>query len=130
MADQVYALPATFTRESFELSETEVERAHGGEWVTWRDRRVPLKRLGRLFANGAAPPAPGESGSAGVLKLVALDFGGRRSVVAVDGFQGEEEVVVKSFDAPRGTLPVFAGATVRPDGRPALVLDAGRLTEA
>ncbi len=129
VAGQVYALPATFTRESFERSEGEVERAHGGEWVIWRDQRVPLTRLGRLFANGSAQPAPGEAGSPGVLKLVALDFGGRRSVVAVDGFQGEEEVVVKPFDSPRGTIPVFAGATVRPDGRPALVLDAGRLTE-
>jgi two-component system chemotaxis sensor kinase CheA len=130
VSGQLYALPATFTRESFELSEAEVERAHGAEWVTWRDRRVPLVRLARLFANGSAPPSPVESGSPGVLKLVALDFGGRRAVVAVDGFQGEEEVVVKPFDTPRGTIPVFAGATVRPDGRPALVLDAGRLTEA
>ncbi len=128
VAGQVYALPATFTRESFELSEAQVERAHGGEWVTWRDQRVPVRRLGQIFANGSAGPAPTQTESAGVLKLVALDFGGRRSVVVVDGFQGEEEVVVKPFDTPRGTIPIFAGATVRPDGRPALVLDAGRLT--
>ena len=32
-------------------------------------------------------------------------------------------VVVKTFDAAAGTLPIFSGATLLADGRPALVLD-------
>jgi two-component system chemotaxis sensor kinase CheA len=40
---------------------------------------------------------------------------------------GQQEIVVKGFDAPQGTLPVFSGATIMGDGVPALILDAGGL---
>jgi len=45
----------------------------------------------------------------------------------VDALVGQQEIVVKSFEAPRGTLPVFSGATILGDGVPALILDAGGL---
>jgi two-component system chemotaxis sensor kinase CheA len=128
VAGQCYALPATFTRESFVASEKDVERAHGREWVRWRDGLIPLTRLPRLFGKTAAG-ADGSSGCTnGALKLVALEFGGERLAISVDRFVGEEEIVVKSFDPPLGAVPVFAGATVRPDGRPALVIDVGSLS--
>lgn len=127
VAGQPYALPATFIRESFEYVEEEVEQAHGREWVRWREERIPLTRLQSLFGDGDGKAVPNGSGN-GVLNLVALEFGGERLAVSVDEFVGEEEVVVKSFDMPRGAVPVFSGATVRPDGRPALVLDVGNLS--
>jgi len=123
---QVYAVPATFTRESFELDAKAVERAHGREWVRWRGERVPLTRLRTLFNGGE------KSGSAregvGFLSLVGLEFGESRLVISVDEFLGEEEIVIKPFDPPRGAVAVFSGAIVRPDGRPALVLDVGNLS--
>jgi two-component system chemotaxis sensor kinase CheA len=36
---------------------------------------------------------------------------------------GREQIVVKSFVVAAGTLPIFTGATLLADGRPALVLD-------
>jgi two-component system chemotaxis sensor kinase CheA len=41
----------------------------------------------------------------------------------VDELVGHEQILVKSFDPAPGTLPVFSGATLLDDGRPALVLD-------
>ncbi len=130
VAGQVYAVPATFTRESFELDESAVEKAHGREWIQWQGERVPLTRLHRLFAgsggqdNGNGSSTRGD----GYLNLVGLEFGGSRLVVAVDAFLGEEEIVIKPFEPPLGSVPVFSGAMVRPDGRPALVLDVGNLS--
>ncbi|UCC74753.1 MAG: chemotaxis protein CheA [Gemmatimonadota bacterium] len=125
---QIYAVPATFTRESFEVEETAVERALGREWVDWHGERAPLTRLQELFAGGeGAGNSPARNGS-GYLSLVGLEFGGSRLVVSVDQFLGEEEIVIKPFDPPRGAVPVFSGAIVRPDGRPALVLDVGNLS--
>jgi two-component system chemotaxis sensor kinase CheA len=43
--------------------------------------------------------------------------------LAVDRVIGHEQIVVKPFDAPVGTLPVFSGATILADGRPALLID-------
>jgi two-component system chemotaxis sensor kinase CheA len=127
VAGESYALPATFTRESFEAAEGDVIQAHGREWVTWRDRRLPLTRLQNLLSNGEGNGGD-NGGKPGVLSLVALEFGGRQLAVSVDRLVAEEEIVVKSFDPPRGAVPVFSGATVRPDGRPALVLDIGNLS--
>jgi two-component system chemotaxis sensor kinase CheA len=124
---QVYALPATFTRESFEVEETAVERAHGREWVHWRGERVPLTRLRTLFFSGGERNGTSKAGAC-FLNLVGLEFGESRLVVSVDEFLGEEEIVIKPFDPPRGAVPVFSGAIVRPDGRPALVLDVGNLS--
>jgi two-component system chemotaxis sensor kinase CheA len=123
---QVYAVPATFARESFEVEETAVERAHGQEWVHWRDERVPLTRLRTLF-RGRQGNGSSKDG-VGYLCLVGIEFGESRLVISVDEFLGEEEIVIKPFDPPRGAVPVFSGAIVRPDGRPALVLDVGNLS--
>jgi len=125
VAGQSYALPATFTRESFEVEERDISEAHGREWVRWREERLPLTRLQTLLSDGNG--ASGGAGN-GVVRLVALEYGGQLLAIAVDEFVGEEEIVVKSFAPPRGVGHVFSGATVRPDGRPALVLDVGNLS--
>ena len=128
MADQVYAVPASFARESLELRDGQVETGQGGEWIRWHDERLPLRRLRRQFVDGEDEPAAGNRSEPEKLRVMVLEFGGVRSAIAVDSFVGQEEIVVKTFDMPRGAVPVFSGATVRPDGRPALVLDVGSLT--
>ncbi|NIR46105.1 MAG: chemotaxis protein CheA [Gemmatimonadetes bacterium] len=120
---QVYAIPATFTRESIELDGTAVARAHGREWIRWREDRVPLLRLGRLFDAERGS----EVDSDDLLHVVALEFGSSFLAVSVDRFLGEEEIVVKPFAMPLGAVPVFSGATVRPNGLAALVIDVGSL---
>jgi two-component system chemotaxis sensor kinase CheA len=59
--------------------------------------------------------------------VIVLEMGERRTGLVVDGMLGQREIVVKSFDAPQGTLRVFSGATIMGDGVPALILDAGGL---
>ncbi len=123
VGEHSYALPATFARESFEVAESAIKEAEGREWVDWRDELVPLTRLPALF--GADGPVSG--GLSENVSVVGLEFGGLRTAVSVDDFEGEEEIVIKPVTMPCGAVPVFSGATVRRDGRPALVLDAGSL---
>jgi two-component system chemotaxis sensor kinase CheA len=73
-----------------------------------------------LGAAGGPPPSARRP-------VVVLQMGERRTGIVVDGMLGQHEIVVKGFDAPQGTLPVFSGATIMGDGVPALVLDAGGL---
>ena len=85
-----------------------------------RDRVVPLVHLRHLLSvGGDAPPAR--------RPVIVLEMGERRSGVVVDGMLGQQEIVVKGFEAPQGTLPVFSGATIMGDGVPALILDAAGL---
>ncbi|MGH7591199.1 MAG: chemotaxis protein CheW, partial [Gemmatimonadales bacterium] len=58
---------------------------------------------------------------------IVIEIGERRAAVLVDALVGQQEIVVETFEAPRGTLPVFSGAAILGDGAPALILDAATL---
>jgi two-component system chemotaxis sensor kinase CheA len=60
-------------------------------------------------------------------EIVVIERGGRRGGLVVDELVGQEEVVVKQFDAARDGLGLFTGATILGDGAPALIMDLGSL---
>ncbi len=114
-----YALPLTHVAETVELGTATTTTVEGRDAIVLRDHVVPLVHLRRLLGvAGDAPPR---------CPIIVLEMGERRTGLVVDGMLGQEEIVVKSFDAPQGTLPVFSGATIMGDGIPALILDAGGL---
>src|SRR5438046_1965233 len=115
-----YALPLTYVAETVELGTVTTTVVEGREAIVLRDRVVPLVHLRRLLAvTSDREPARAP--------IIVLDMGDRRAGVVVDGMLGQQEIVVKGFDAPQGTLPVFSGATIMGDGVPALILDAAGL---
>jgi len=118
-----YALPLTYVAETVEAGTAATTTVEGREAIVLRDHVVPLVHLRRLLGVGS------EAGDAAVTRapIIVLEMGERRTGLVVDGMLGQQEVVVKTFDAPRGTLPVFSGATIMGDGVPALILDAGGL---
>ena len=59
-----------------------------------------------------------------------LEVGEQRIGLEVDALMGQQEIVVKQFDATTDTLRLFSGATILSDGRPALILDAGSVLAA
>lgn len=115
-----YAIPIVHARETGRAEERAIERASGREWLRWRDELVPFARLGTLLG--------GNGGASGAFPIVALEVAGRRLALGVDELVGEQEIVVKTFDPPHGTLSLFAGASVMPDGRPVLIVDVASLT--
>jgi two-component system chemotaxis sensor kinase CheA len=78
---------------------------------------VHLRQILQASGDDALPHRP----------IIVLEMGERRAGLVVDGMLGQQEIVVKGFDAPAGTLPLFSGATIMGDGVPALILDAGGL---
>ena len=115
-----YALPLTYVAETVELGAAPTTTVEGREAIVLRDRVVPLVYLRQLLGVAGDAPPPRRP-------IIVLEMGERRSGVVVDGMLGQQEIVVKGFDAPQGTLPVFSGATIMGDGVPALILDAGGL---
>ena len=114
-----YALPLTYVAETVEFGVQATTMVEGREAIVLRDRVVPLVHLRRLLGVTGDPPAR--------CPIIVVEMGDRRSGIVVDGMLGQQEIVVKGFDAPQGTLPVFSGATIMGDGMPALILDAGGL---
>ncbi len=81
-----------------------------------RNALIPAVRLRERLGY-----APRETPAA---HAVVLDLPGGRMGLVVDEFIGQQEIVVKSFDAARGMAQMFSGATILTDGSPALILDA------
>ena len=90
-----------------------------------RGEAVPYVRLRELVSGaGTRPPSPALEPEQHVL---VLESGGRRTAVAVDELTGQQDIVVKQFDAARGGLALFSGATILGDGAPALIVDVSSL---
>jgi two-component system chemotaxis sensor kinase CheA len=117
--DERYAVPLTYVAETVEYDALPRAELQGREAVVLRGSALPTLHLGRLVGRDG-PPAPRRPG-------IILEVGGRRAALVVDALLGQQEIVVEAFDAPRGTPPFLSGATILPDGEPALILDAAVL---
>jgi two-component system chemotaxis sensor kinase CheA len=114
-----YALPLTHVEETVELDPQSVTELDGAKAIVLRERVIPLVFLRELVqAEGEPIERP---------PVIILQVGDRRAGLVVDSMAGQQEVVVKTFDTPRGMLPIFSGATILSDGRAVLILDAGGL---
>ena len=60
-------------------------------------------------------------------QVVVLEVADRRAGMVVDELTGQQEIVIKPFDAVKDGLSVFSGATILGDGVPALILDVSSL---
>ncbi|HEX8694327.1 MAG TPA: chemotaxis protein CheA [Longimicrobium sp.] len=121
---ETYALPLTHVGETIQLLPDEVGTVKGKTVAFIRDEVVPLHAMRSILrTNGAPPEGPKRA-------AVILEVGEQRVGIEVDALLGQQEIVVKQFDATSDTLRLFSGATILSDGRPALILDAGSLLGA
>jgi two-component system chemotaxis sensor kinase CheA len=103
------------------VDEEMLATVRGREVLLLRDEVFPVVRL----RDAVGLPR----GDADTAEAVVVEAGGRRAAVIVDECAGQQEVVVKQFDAVRGALTIFGGATILGDGAPALIVDAASLLQ-
>jgi two-component system chemotaxis sensor kinase CheA len=114
-----YAIPLTHVAEMVDLDPRKVTTLEGRDALAFHDRLIPLVHLRRLLqVEGEAPARR---------PVVVVGVGERFSGLVVDAMLGQQEIMVRSFSPPAGTLPIFTGATILGDGAPVLILDAGGL---
>jgi two-component system, chemotaxis family, sensor kinase CheA len=118
--DEVYAIPLTHVRETVELAPDAFRTVRGREVAVLREDVLPLLRLRELVG---LPPAR----DARLAQVVIVEAGNKRAALVVDELTTQLEIVVKQFDAARGGLGLFGGATILGDGAPALILDVSSL---
>jgi two-component system chemotaxis sensor kinase CheA len=116
---ETYAVPLTHVTETTELVPDAVRRVKGHDVYVLRDELMPLIR----FRDVVRLPSPG----AGRSQVIVLEMGDRRAGLLVDELAGQQDIVVKPFDAVREGVGVFSGATILSDGAPALIVDVGSL---
>ena len=120
---ETYALPLTHVGETVHLQPEEIGAVKGRPVAYLRDEVIPLHSLRALLSTNGTRPE-------GKRAAVILEVGEQRVGLEVDQLLGQQEIVVKAFDATADTLRLFSGATILSDGRPALILDAGSLLGA
>lgn len=120
---ETYALPLTHVGETVHLLPEEIGAVKGRPVAYLRDEVIPLHSLRKLLSSNGTRPE-------GKRAAVVLEVGEQRVGLEVDALLGQQEIVVKAFDATADTLRMFSGATILSDGRPALILDAGSLLSA
>ena len=113
--NELYALPITHVVETLLVDPSMVTFEDGREMLTVRGQSIPAIRLRDRLGH---PPLDRRAHAA------VLDLPDGRMSLLVDEFVGQQEVVVKSFDAARGMPQLFNGATILTNGSPALILDA------
>ena len=117
--DETYAVPLAHVNETVELEPRALRRVQGREMLVLREDVLPLIRfrdLVRLPVEDAARS-----------QVIVLEVGDRRAGLVVDELTGQQDIVVKQFDPARDALALFSGATILPDGAPALIVDVGSL---
>lgn len=120
VGSETYALPAAHVIEAMEYDADSVVTLRGQETVTLRDDVVPLLRLRPRFGM----VRNSDEGT----HVVMVEAAGRQTALQVDSLIGQQDVVVKPYDAVNGAETLFTGATILGDGTPALIVDLGGLT--
>jgi two-component system, chemotaxis family, sensor kinase CheA len=117
--DQSFAVPLSLVREIITIRPEDVQRVQGRATMIVRDEVLPVRSLAKMI-NWEAKKAS----AYGVLMHAADNA----FIVAVDGFVGRDDVVIKPLAdiKPKG----ISGATLSGDGSIVLVLDMEELLES
>jgi len=120
---ETYAIPLAHVSETVELVPDVLRTVKGKEVLLARDEVLPLLRLRTLVGLPSYSPAT----EIDLEHVVVIDLGDRRAGLVIDELTGQEEIVVKQYDAVRDGPPFFGGATLLGDGRPSLIVDVSSL---
>jgi two-component system chemotaxis sensor kinase CheA len=123
VGDEVYAIPLAHVSETVELLPENVRTVKGREMLLARDEVLPMLRM-RTLVGLPAYVAPS---AIDLEHVIMLDVGERRAALVIDELVGQDEIVVKQYQAPRAGLPFFGGATLLGDGTPSLIVDVSSL---
>jgi two-component system chemotaxis sensor kinase CheA len=119
VGDETYAIPMTHVNETVHLEPDTIRHVKGREVLVLRDDVLPLLHLRDMVRLPRRDAGGGQ--------VVVLEVADRRAGMVVDELTGQQEIVIKPFDAVKDGLSVFSGATILGDGVPALILDVSSL---
>jgi len=119
IGDETYAIPMTHVNETVQVDRDTIRHVKGREVLVLRDDVLPVVHLRDVVR------LPRRDGGGG--QVVVLEVADRRAGMVVDELTGQQEIVIKPFDAVKDGLSLFSGATILGDGVPALILDVSSL---
>ena len=119
VGDETYAIPMTHVNETAQLELDTIRQVKGRDVLVVRNDVLPLMHLRDVVGLPRRDAGGGQ--------VVVLEVADRRAGMVVDELTGQQEIVIKPFDAVKDGLSMFSGATILGDGVPALILDVSSL---
>jgi len=144
VAGETYAFPMAHIDETVAVTGASFAAVRGQPVLLLRGEAVPYVQLRSLIGLGSAAAPDGSGGNGAAYgtgpgsgaggpaadpeqHILVVESAGRRAAIAVDELTGQQDIVVKQFDAARGGAALFSGATILGDGAPALIVDVSTL---
>ncbi|MGN8842205.1 chemotaxis protein CheW [Niallia sp. HCP3S3_B10] len=116
-----YAIPLSSIIETAIVYKKDVMHAHNQTVIDFRGKVVPLLFLKDIF------DVPSTKAESEYYSVVIVRKGEKLAGLVVDGFIGQQEVVLKSLGAYLSSAYAISGATILGDGQVALIMDCNAL---
>jgi len=116
-----FVLPLANSLECVELTERDIENAHGKPMATVRGELIPYIRISEYFEMNSGRP---EREQIMITETEQGQFG-----LVVDQVLGDHQTVIKNLGRLYRNVQVVSGATILGDGTVALILDPQRLVQ-
>ncbi|WP_400247251.1 chemotaxis protein CheW [Niallia sp. JL1B1071] len=116
-----YAIPLSSIIETAIVNKKDVMHAHNQTVIDFRGKVVPLLFLKDIF------DVPSTKEESDYYSVVIVRKGEKLAGLVVDGFIGQQEVVLKSLGAYLSSAYAISGATILGDGQVALIMDCNAL---
>lgn len=117
VAGEPYAFPHTRIDRLIRVPRAEVRSVEHRQFVTVDGANVGLVLAGQVLDIPTPAPATPE------LPVVLLSDGAGEYGLVVDGFRGEQDLVVRPLDPRLGKVPNLSAAAILDDGSPVLIVD-------
>ncbi|QXE03116.1 chemotaxis protein CheA [Terribacillus sp. DMT04] len=116
-----YAVPLSSIIETAIISKSDVMHVHNQAVIDFRGRVVPLVSLKDVFQ------VPEVNEETDHYSVVIIKKGDKSAGLIVDGFIGQQEIVLKSLGNYLTDIFAISGATILGDGQVALIIDSNAL---
>lgn len=124
-----YTIPLSNVVETLKIRSQDLKSINNNAVMPYRGRVLTLVDLCERFAmkshvmKSHAPKLPLHPRDA--RSIVVAESGARQVGLVVDGFLGQQEVVVKSLQSSLKGAPGLSGATILGNGKVSMILDVG-----
>ncbi|CAA9314457.1 MAG: Signal transduction histidine kinase CheA [uncultured Lysobacter sp.] len=127
VGDEVFVVPLNTVIESLQPTSADIRTvANEARLVRVRDDYLPLLDLAGQFGL----PRTQRQTDGGAPIAVVVESDGRRIALEVDDLLGQQQFVIKNLETHYRRVAGVSGATILGDGRVALIVDAGGLSQA
>ncbi|MEW6220888.1 MAG: chemotaxis protein CheA [Thermodesulfobacteriota bacterium] len=117
--DTRYVIPVSSIKECLELTDREIEAAHGRQMIKVRDTVIPYVRLRQLF--------DGADRDQEIEQVIIVEHESSSVGLVIDQIYGDCQTVIKSLGKAFADAQGISGATILGDGTVALIVDVPQL---